>query len=494
VAEPDVVVIGTGPTGAMAASALVGRGLDVLVLDAGRDAPGGIVVRAAGNTLYRRMAWADYESDGLAPGSGPGVEWYASHSLGGLSNYWTAAVPRFAPEDFTEGARLDERYRWPLTYADLEPYYGRAEQALTVTAGDPILRVPSGVSRYRVRLPKPWRTIAAEAARHGNGVGAMPLAKGRPWMIAKRGTEFNSYRCVLQPLLEGSSSLRLLTHAHAVSLNWSSAAGRVESVDYIDTAARTRRTVRARAVVVAAGAIDSTVLLLRSRSDDFPDGVGNSRGLVGAYLHDHPREWWPASTARPLPALAHPVYIARDDWATSAPLMATSLTIGLRSPLQRLRTFYRGSTTGIGVQVFGTMIPMPEPGLTIGPDDPSDPLQLRPRITLRYDDATVANLESARRRLGDVLGSAGLDVNVDGPFHELHPGSSVHYGGSVRMHSDPEFGVLDAWNRMHDVANVAVVDSSCFTTGAEKNPTLTAMALAVRAAERLADDLGRGAI
>jgi choline dehydrogenase-like flavoprotein len=62
------------------------------------------------------------------------------------------------------------------------------------------------------------------------------------------------------------------------------------------------------------------------------------------------------------------------------------------------------------------------------------------------------------------------------------------------MHSDPEFGVLDAWNRMHDVANVAVVDSSCFTTGAEKNPTLTAMALAVRAAERLADDLGRGAI
>src|SRR4051794_16146706 len=141
-ANADVVVIGTGPTGAMAASALVGRGLDVLVLDAGADAPGGVVVRAAGNTLYRRMAWADYQSDGLAPGSTPGVEWYASHSLGGLSNYWTAAVPRFAPEDFTEGSRLDARYRWPVTYADLEPYYGRAEQALVVTTGDPILRVP----------------------------------------------------------------------------------------------------------------------------------------------------------------------------------------------------------------------------------------------------------------------------------------------------------------------------------------------------------------
>jgi len=87
-----------------------------------------------------------------------------------------------------------------------------------------------------------------------------------------------------------------------------------------------------------------------------------------------------------------------------------------------------------------------------------------------------------------------VKASVPGPFHDVHPGSSVHYGGSVRMHSDPEFGVLDGWNRVHDVANVAVVDSSSFTTGAEKNPTLTAMALALRAAERLADDLGRGAI
>jgi choline dehydrogenase-like flavoprotein len=491
--EPDAVVIGTGPTGAMAASALVRRGLDVLVLDAGRNAPGGLVVRAAGNTLYRRMAWADYESDGLDPASGPDVEWYASHSLGGLSNYWTAAVPRFAPDDFVEGARLDERYRWPLTYAELEPFYARAEHALTVTAGEPIPRVPAGVHRYRHRLPRRWREIAVAAARRGHGVGVMPLAKGRPWMVARRGTEFNSYRCVLEPLLD-ASSLRLVTNAHAVALNWSRAKGRVESVDYIDTVARARRTVPARAVVVAAGAVDSTVLLLRSRSDDFPAGLGNTNGLVGRYLHDHPREWWPAEAVQPVPALSHPVYITRPDWAESAPLMATSLTIGLRSQFQRLRTFYGGSATTFGVQVFGTMVPTPDVSLSIPPDEPSDPLAVRPRITLHYDSATVANLESARARLVEVLGSAGVGVRVDGPFHELHPGSSVHYGGSLRMHSDPQFGVLDAWNRVHDVANVAVVDSSSFTTGAEKNPTLTAMALALRAAERLADDLGRGAI
>jgi choline dehydrogenase-like flavoprotein len=64
----------------------------------------------------------------------------------------------------------------------------------------------------------------------------------------------------------------------------------------------------------------------------------------------------------------------------------------------------------------------------------------------------------------------------------------VHYAGSVRMHDDPRYGVLDRWNRMHDVPNVVVCDMSCFTTGPEKNPTPTAMALAIRAADRLADD------
>jgi choline dehydrogenase-like flavoprotein len=90
------------------------------------------------------------------------------------------------------------------------------------------------------------------------------------------------------------------------------------------------------------------------------------------------------------------------------------------------------------------------------------------------------------------LASAGASAEVPGPFHELTPGSSVHYAGSVRMHASPQFGVLDRWNRMYDVSNVAVVDPSCFPTGPEKNPTLTAMALAARAADRLAEDVKGG--
>jgi choline dehydrogenase-like flavoprotein len=489
--EPDVIVVGSGPAGAMATAALVGRGLDVLLVDAGERAPGGFIARAGGNTVYRRMAWADYSTDRLDASSDAGVEWYSSLSLGGLSNFWTAAVPRFDPRDFTEGERLDGRYRWPITYDALVPYYELAERYLALTAGDRIPGVPPNMARYHHRLPADWRAIAAAAGRAGHGVGAMPLAKGRPWMIARRGTEFNSYHCVIAPLLD-RPTFRLVHGAFVVALNWSPAAGRVESVDYIDRATGERRTARARAVVVAAGAIDSTALLMRSRSADFPTGLGNTSDLLGRYLHDHPREWWVLETARPLRALSHPVYVAREDHDASDPLFATSLTIGLASKVERLRTYVRATTKRFGVQVFGTMVPTPERSLTL-PDDACDG-PVKPRITLRYDAAAVANIERARTRIVEVLGSAGVPATVPGPFHELHPGSSVHYGGSVRMHSDPQYGVLDGWNRMYDVPNVAVVDSSCFTTGAEKNPTLTAMAIAARAGEKLASDLQAGVL
>jgi choline dehydrogenase-like flavoprotein len=88
-----------------------------------------------------------------------------------------------------------------------------------------------------------------------------------------------------------------------------------------------------------------------------------------------------------------------------------------------------------------------------------------------------------------------VGVKLECPIdHVLRPGRSAHYGGAARMHVSPKYGVLDEWNRLHEVNNVAVVDASSFTTGVEKNPTLTVMALAARAVDRLAYDLKSGAL
>jgi choline dehydrogenase-like flavoprotein len=487
--DEPVVVIGSGPSGAVAAARLVDRGVPVTMLDAGLHAPKGVIVRAAGNTMFRRYGWSDFEKDRLAPASSDDVIWMSSRSNGGLSNFWTGAVPRFAPDDFTEGGRLDDRYVWPVRYDDLESYYEIAERYLDVTAGAPIPGVPDNVVAHRHRAPEDWRSIIRSATDRGEGLGVIPLSKGEPWMIALRATEFSSYHCIVRDLL-ASPNFELVRGAHVTRLGWSSSRGRVDAVEFLDRTTRRVETRPARAVVLAAGAIDTTMIVLRSTSHDFPDGLGNSRGLVGRYLHDHPREWWSATLERPMRALAHPLYLARRPVADSAPLMATSHTIGLAAPLERLRTYVRGRSTRIGVQVFGTMIPRPEVSVALDRSSEVDADEQRPVITHSYTDDEVANLESSRRRLADVFGSAGLRIDVPGPFHELRPGTSVHFGGTVRMHDDPQWGVLDGWNRMHEVPNVVVCDLSCFTTGPEKNPTPTAMALAIRAADRLADDVG----
>lgn len=490
-AEP-VVVIGSGPSGAAAAAKLVERGVAVLMLDSGVSAPPGLIIRAGGNTIFRKKASTKFKDNRLSADT-TDVVWKSSLSHGGLSNIWSAAVPRFGPNDFTDGERLDRRYVWPVRYDELSDYYDEVEGRLTVTCAEPILGVPPPVQHHRARVPADWAEVARHAAENGDGLGAVPMAKGDPWMVAARGSAFASYHCIVKPLLS-KPNFTMRAGAHVSRIIWSAKSERAEAVEYEDHETGQLVQVRARAVVVAAGAVDTTMILLRSTSPDFPNGIGNSRDLIGRYLHDHPLEWWPAQTERPMRSLSHPLYLARRNYDDSDPLLATSHTIGLHNtPVARLRMYARKTTQSVGVQVLGTMVPQPEVGISLGRDGgqsvSGSVVSQKPHVSLIHDDMALKNLKSARDRFRDVLGAAGLSVSIARPFDPQAPGWSVHLGGTVRMHDDPEFGVLDRWNRMHDVPNVAVVDMSCFTTGPEKNPTPTAMALATRAADRLALDL-----
>jgi choline dehydrogenase-like flavoprotein len=156
----------------------------------------------------------------------------------------------------------------------------------------------------------------------------------------------------------------------------------------------------------------------------------------------------------------------------------------------RIKSWYGGRSDLVGVQVFGTMVPSEDSTVRLFEPDRTDDWADRPlEVCLRYESRVVDNMTRARDRFVEVFRDGGVRAQPVGPFHDIHPGSSFHYGGTARMHADPKFGVVDAWNRVHDSRNVIVCDASCFTTGPEKNPTLTAMAIAARAARRLATDL-----
>jgi choline dehydrogenase-like flavoprotein len=110
-------------------------------------------------------------------------------------------------------------------------------------------------------------------------------------------------------------------------------------------------------------------------------------------------------------------------------------------------------------------------------------------VHISFDEKVLDNMVKAREHLMQLMQDAGHKGAIRQIVPTLVPGTAKHYGGAARMHASPRFGVTDGFNRLHDIPNVLVVDASCFTTGAEKNPTLTVMALAARSAERLAGDL-----
>lgn len=479
-----VVVIGSGPSGAIAADRLSRAGVAVTLLEAGVEPAGGLIVRVGGQTVLRRQPDDGVLADRHVAVDDPLTEWFSALQLGGLSNHWTAAVPRFAAEDFTDGARLDERFRWPLTYDELRPWYEVAEEHLTISGPERSIPVmPAGLVRYPREVPADWRALMAPA--HTEEFTVLPLARGRPFMVVRRGSEFNSYHVILRPLLARKRiDLRLGARATRIVVG---ADGLATGVEYVERGTGAVITIEARAVVVAAGTIDSTRLLLASASPSAPRGVGNERGLVGRYLHDHTRTWWSFEAERPLRLVDHPLYLAREGFASSAPLSGASCTVGLaKGGSYRVGALLGRQARRFGVQVFGTVVPTDEVGVSLGDEAAGAPNDSRLRISARYDAAALAVLDRAASRFEAVLADGGNPIRISSGDWQPRPGSSVHYAGSARMHASEEFGVLDEWNRVRTSPNVLVVDMAAFTTNPEKNPTLTAMALSARAADHLA--------
>ncbi len=472
----------------MMAHQLVSRGVPVTMLEAGRTRPRGLLLRVMDRNLLRRLPEAEVLSGSEAT-DGRGALWIRHMSHGGLSNQWTGAVPRFAAEDFFEGARSHERYDWPIRYGDLATYYEIAEKLIGVSghAGD-LPNLPGGHISYHRGLPADWHPVVREAASRGQGLAPIPIADGRPTMLVRRGTAFNSYSVIVEPLL-ASPHFRLLAGAHALELEWSPRDSRVRSVLYHDRTDGQEKRIEAAAVVLACGPLSSTKLLLNSTSADFPDGLGNSEGLLGRHLHDHVRDWWACDMERPITLLNSAAYLTRLPFATSAPLYATSWTLGVANTKDRIRSRAALKSNAMGVQVFGTTIP-DDRNFVRTSGTRRDEFG-RPEIDVRmqFDNDAVQNVLDARQTLLDLFRASGYNATVRPSQTVLTPGEAVHFGGTIRMHASRRYGVADAWNRLYDAPNVLTCDASCFPTGPEKNPTLTVMAIAARAADRLAHDL-----
>jgi choline dehydrogenase-like flavoprotein len=455
--------------------------------------PHGLLVRAMGKNILRVRPNAEELNRHLASDD-PEARWYQALMPGGMSNHWAGAVPRFAPEDFTEGERLHERYRWPVTYADLVPYYARIERLMHIVGSRrDVLQMPAPVVETDRRLPPAWRRVAAQAARAGQGLTLLPQAAGPAWTVRRIGVGFNSFTALVQPLLR-RRDFRLRLGAHALRLSWNEQRGGIDGLIYYDRRMRTERRVRGAAVVVAASPLASTKLLMDSACAAFPNGLGNTEGLLGRYLHDHPYDSGTVELASKLPRLSQPAYLTRTPYAGAAPLLGASFTLGGDFLLDKALSLTPFGTRSFAYWAFGTMVPVEDNLVRLHPTATDEFGLPRLDVHLTMDDAALQNMTAARAQLESVLAAAGVGGTVKSAFPTLVSGMSKHYGGTVRMHASPKYGMLDAWNRLYAVPNVVVADASCFPTGPEKNPTPTVMALAARACHRLAHDLRSGGL
>jgi choline dehydrogenase-like flavoprotein len=418
----------------------------------------------------------------------PKAELFEELAPGGLSNHWACAVPRFSADDFADAARAGVEYTWPLGYDELAPWYDRIEPLLHIAgAAADAPSLPAGRFHDRWSLGPEWEAVAHEVSAKGRDLVAMPYAYGSESILTRSATAFNAYTRLIKPIAQrGGLSVRYDTRAE--SLEWSNSERRVVAVHSRDTKTGAPQRIPCRAVVLAAGAVNSAQILLESTSQEFPEGLGNRHGVLGRYLHDHPLAKIVVDLGRRV-SLAPASYVTRSALDRSDALYAAAcMQWNSASHMARtLLTGHPGQTSRLGFSVFGTMIPTREDGIAI--DRRTSPGTRSPLLfSLRYPERAVHELERAKDELLVCLERAGWAPQLK-VFHVEVPGNSVHYGGTCRMHESPRFGVVDAFSRVHGAPNVVVADSSVFTTGPEKNPVLTAMALAARASDRLDRDL-----
>ncbi|HEY3668438.1 MAG TPA: GMC family oxidoreductase N-terminal domain-containing protein, partial [Polyangiaceae bacterium] len=335
-----VVVIGTGPAGAAATVFLSRGGAEPLLLEAGSGSAAlGLTARVRGLTVAKFRPSLKQRDDLTMTGN-PTAKLFEELAPGGLSNHWACAVPRFSPVDFADAARAGEAYAWPIDYADLVPWYDRVEPLLNIAGSRvDVPQLPAGRVSDPWSLASEWNGVVREAERDGRDVVAMPYAYGSKSIVTRSATAFNAFTRLIKPIAQ-SGGLTLRFDTQALRLEWSRADRRVVAVHCRDTQSGNQVRIPCRAVVLAAGAVNSAQLLLESANPEFPEGLGGSSGVLGHYLHDHPLAKVVIDLGRRVP-LAPASYLTRPSLERTSPLYAAAC-MQWNSASEMARTILQG--------------------------------------------------------------------------------------------------------------------------------------------------------
>jgi choline dehydrogenase-like flavoprotein len=516
----DVIVIGSGAGGGTLVHRLAPSGKRVLLLERGNYLP-----RERDNWdtdavfLKGRYRAPEFWYDGHGHEFPPEVNYY----VGGNTKFYGAALFRLRPEDFGELRHHGGiSPAWPIDYQDLEPYYTEAEHLYLVHGrhgDDPTEGPASAPYRFEPVEHEPRiQQLSDDLEKKGLHPFHLPigvrltqdaLGGATRESACIRCDRVEGFPCLLDAKSDAQvicvdpalayDNVELVTNAHVRRLETDST-GR--TVTRVVTELGDGSTVgfSADVVVVSAGAVNSAVLLLRSASDQHPRGLANSSDVVGRHYMRHNNQALMAVSREPNPTRFQKTlalndwYLGADDWdypLGGIQMLGKSDAEQVRSGAPRWAgkvspemPFEVLAHHAVDFWLCGEDLPLPDSRVTLGADD---------SIHLAIDEKN--NIEGSKRllhKLDGMLGDLGmhphrlLDHSIY--MHKGMPiGATAHQAGTVRFGRDPARSALDVNCKAHDLDNLYVVDTSFFPSIGAVNPSLTAIANALRVGDHIID-------
>lgn len=551
----DAIVVGTGISGGWAAKELTENGLNTLVLERGRNVrhpqdyptahkepwelPRGDRISAEEAEDYEvqmRTGYTVREStkhwwvkDTDQPyEEKKRFDWIRGYHVGGRSIMWGRQCLRWSPMDFEANARDGVGVDWPIRYEDVAPWYDHVEAFIGVSGQEEGLpQLPDGQflpplemncveehAREKIAEHFDGRVLTmgrfANLTQPHNGRGACQY-RNRCMRGCPYGAYFSSNSSTL-PAAERTGNMTLRPHSIVNRVIYDEEAGKATGVEVID--AESGKTVEfyARVIFLNASCINSTLILLNSRSNRFPNGLGNDSGELGHNLMDHHFRVGASGT---FDGFEDKYYVGRRPGSVHIPRFRNlgsdrrdylrgfhfqgaasrqgwwravrELAVG-----EKLKEFVQVPGKWVmGLNGFGEMLPDHRNRVWLNHDKKDKWGQPTLVFDVEFRENEYAMREDMKNDAAEMLEAAGFkDVTTyDNPGG---PGLGIHEMGTARMGRDPKTSVLNKWNQVHSVPNVFVTDGACMTSSACQNPSLTYMALTARAANYAAEEMKRG--